>query len=255
MQCKMVSLIACMMLAAGCSTVYMFHTPDCTHENEPVLTNAKFTDGHHYLFNNEYCIASVNTKDGIAQGEFAIYYSTGNKKYWGWLDSKGHVIVGEYNDSSLCSNDYDGYHVRSMGDANMQNCQVELDAILQAGVERGNIASAVVKSEVVESNKGNVNTNTVVEVAKPLLYATDMHNHPEVGEVFYHDGKRIEVFQVLSNFVLAETSNSDIIRIDSKDEYVSGESLKGGEYKYAGTYTYETTAKKDLTVRRFKIVK
>lgn len=261
MKSKSFFIFASMMFVSGCSTVYTFYIPDCTHENEPVLVNAKFKDGHHYFFKNDvssvrnilgdgtggYCMASVNTKDGIAQGEFAIYYDTGNKKYSGILDRKGHVISGEYNKYSHSS-----YGFESMTEANMQNCQVELDRILLECVERADIANSMNKSDKV-GNPAAENVNA--ELSKLLLYAADLRNHPNVGEVFYHDGKRIKVLQVMSNFVLAQTYDLKTIRVDSKDEYASGESLKSGEYKYVGTYSYETVSNRDLTVRRFKKVR
>ena len=98
--------------------------------------------------------------------------------------------------------------------------------------------------------------------------------HPVSKVAYAHNGKNLQVFQVLKNGVLVtitEPKYSHTYRIgsslitehddNSKDlnifvdtgvEYVDKEFLLPGLYQYIGTYSYEAVNGSSRTVRRFK---
>ena len=113
------------------------------------------------------------------------------------------------------------------------------------------------------------------EYGKYSLYNCAHSDCHPVSEVAYaHDGKNLQVFQVLKNGVLAtitepkyshayrigsslitehDDSSKDLnIFVDTGVEYVDKEFLLPGLYQYIGTYSYEAVNGSTRTVRRFK---
>jgi hypothetical protein len=113
------------------------------------------------------------------------------------------------------------------------------------------------------------------EYGRHSLYDCAHSDFHPVSEVAYeHDGKNLQVFQVLKNGVLVtitepkyshtyrigsslitehDDSSKDLnIFVDTSVEYVDKEFLLPGLYQYIGTYSYETVNGSNRTVRRFK---
>ena len=98
--------------------------------------------------------------------------------------------------------------------------------------------------------------------------------HPVLNTAYKHDGKKLQVFQVLEGGVLATITEPKCLRtyntgislvtkhddssrdlnifVDTNTEYVDKEFLLPGLYQYIGTYSYEAVNGSTCTVRRFK---
>ena len=98
--------------------------------------------------------------------------------------------------------------------------------------------------------------------------------HPVLNTAYKHDGKKLQVFQVLEGGVLATIAEPKCLRtyntgislvtkhddnsrdlnifVDTNTEYVDKEFLLPGLYQYIGTYSYEAVNGSNRTVRRFK---
>lgn len=244
-------------MCEGCYTLPLW-TPVCSHSDQPVYTFKHLSDGHHFIFDSQGAklTASVYTKNGCLSGRFEIYYSTGTLKYWGMLDSCGHVVSGSYNDTSTRMSDY---NVRSMTVADEQNAQTELVEILKNGV---------IKTKT--PNGGNVPNNDESSIpnqsaALTLFDCTHSTIRPTIGSIYEHDGKGLQVFQAIEGAVMVnaklDLNSSNIIDtaqnrlniiVETTMKYVDGEMLAPGKYEYTGPYKYETILEEKRTIRRFK---
>lgn len=241
-------IMLCMCVCCGCYTLPLW-TPSCSHTDRPVFEFNNFDDGHHFVFReNSKLAASVNVKAGYLQGNFEVYYNTGILKYWGKLDSRGHIVSGKYNTDESSPDDWD---IRGMTVADKQNAQLELYDLIQNGIRK--MDATQIKTDMAKG--GNEMTESLFNCSKSTF-------HPLVGNIYQHDGKGLKIFQSIDGAVLvnvdvsASRSIFDYLnmRIDTKVPYVDGEFLKPGRYEFIGPYTYETIKKQTRTIRRFKQV-
>ena len=249
---RTIIILALGLICVGCYTLPIY-TPDCTHNDQPIYSFDAIPDGHHYVFNkgDSKLAASVNIKDGYLSGKFEIYYRTGIFKYRGMLDTKGHVLSGDYNDYMLKLYESD---IRSMTVADKQNAQTELLHLMRTGVINDINNAEEYQLRFVDMKDAN-EANDSSRKKPSLVDCVKSDSHPVIGEIYLHDGKRLEVFQVIDDGVMVRGYAGDLdIVVTSGRGYVDGEMLAAGKYEYVGPYTYETIKKAMRTIRLFKEV-